>query len=164
MIQIKKTTVWKALGGLGLLAAVMVAALLFAPAVGAQYSACGDGYCNTSTENTDTCMADCPCTDNGVADPGEGCGCRDVVCEDEKITSACGTLCDVTGECPEGLSCFEGVCWEDCACEGICDEEEEMPAPAVCLEIEEFCESDEECCSGFCHGIGEEWAHCCIGD
>jgi hypothetical protein len=142
MIRIKKASVWKAFGGLGLLAAVMVAALLFAPAAGAQYDPCGDGYCDTTTENTDLCMIDCPCTDNGTADPGEGCGCRDVVCEDEKLTTACGTPCGEEGECPEGLACFRGVCWEDCACEGIC--------PVLCVDDGGACTSDADCCSGYC--------------
>ena len=144
MIHIRKATVWKALGGLGLLAAVMAAALLLIPAAGAQYEPCGDGTCDPTSENSDLCVIDCPCNDNGVADPGEGCGCRDVVCEGEKLRTACGTPCDVTGECPEGLSCFRGVCWEDCVCENRCG-----PAPA-CLANGASCTSDEECCSNVC--------------
>jgi len=144
MIQIKKATMWKALGGLGLLAVVMLAALLVVPAVAATYDACGDGVCDPNSENTDLCAADCECTDNGVADPGEGCNCRDVVCADEKLRTACGTLCDETGVCPEGLACFRGVCWEDCLCEDICG-----PEP-TCLANGAECTGGAECCSGRC--------------
>jgi len=152
MMRIKRATMWKALGGLGLLAAVMAAALLLVPAVAATYDACGDGVCDPNSENSDLCAADCSCTDNGVAGPGEGCNCRDVVCADEKLRTACGTLCDETGVCPEGLACFQGVCWEDCLCEDICGPEEE-PAPAACLANGAECTSDDECCEGECGGI-----------
>ena len=165
MIQIKKATMWKALGGLGLLIAVMAAALVLVPAVAATYDACGDGVCDPTSENTDLCAADCECTDNGVASPGEGCNCRDVVCATEKPRTACGTPCGAAGECPAGLACFQGVCWEDCICENLCGQE--APEPA-CLEIGEECTSDDECCEGECGGIAARTTspttpRCCLG-
>ena len=152
MIQIKKATMWKVFGGLALLVAVMAAALVLVPAAAATYDACGDGVCDPATENTDLCAADCECTDNGVAGPGEGCDCRDVVCATEKLRTACGTPCGAAGECPAGLACFQGVCWEDCLCEDICGPEEE-PAPAACLANGAECTGDAECCSGYCEGL-----------
>ena len=58
------------------------------------------------------------CVDDGVARPGEGCDCKDVVCAStgEGPESACGTLCP-TNECPDGLACFRGVCWNASICE-----------------------------------------------
>ena len=78
---------------------------------------CGNGVCNAS-ENSDICPADCACIDNGVVDAGEGCGCRDVLCEGETSQFVCGSPC--SGSCGGGLSCLNGVCWDACLCDGVC--------------------------------------------
>jgi hypothetical protein len=80
---------------------------------------CGDGYCNPRTENTDLCPVDCVCVDDGVCAPGEGFNCRDC----GELSGSCGTPCDSSEQCPEGLSCFNSVCWEACLCGGQCGEE-----------------------------------------
>lgn len=77
---------------------------------------CGDGTCSEG-ENSDLCGQDCQCNDNGVADPGEGCGCLDVVCDGEEITGVCGGPCPA-GQCAGGLSCLNGVCWDSTICGG----------------------------------------------
>lgn len=105
-------------GGLLLIALLIV---LFGPIspVGAAepaLEACGDGVCDPTQENNDLCPADCQCTDNGMVDPGEGCGCRDLVCEDEDVSTACGTPCGFRGACPEGLTCHNEVCWSPASC------------------------------------------------
>lgn len=77
---------------------------------------CGDGYCNTETENSDLCPEDCPCRDNGECEAGEGFSCRD--CGD--TTGGCGAPCETSDDCPDELSCFNAVCWESCLCGGNC--------------------------------------------
>jgi hypothetical protein len=77
---------------------------------------CGDGYCDTTLENTDLCPEDCPCLDNGVCEPGEGFACAD--CGEPRST--CGTPCESSDDCPDPLSCFNAVCWEACLCGGDC--------------------------------------------
>jgi hypothetical protein len=82
---------------------------------------CGDGYCDTATENTDLCPEDCPCVDDGVCAEGEGFVCLD--CGDP--TQACGAPCESSETCPSPLSCFNAVCWEACLCGGDCGGEGE---------------------------------------
>jgi hypothetical protein len=79
---------------------------------------CGDGVCDPAGENSDLCHADCECVDDGVADPGEGCGCKDVICEDEAPITACGTPCGEDGQCPDGLQCDNTSqwCWDSVLC------------------------------------------------
>jgi hypothetical protein len=88
-------------------------------------STCGDYVCQ-ATENSDLCAVDCQCHDNGVADVGEGCGCKDVVCASlgEGPESACGTPCEETSTCPAGLACFRGTCWDGVICEGSAPDED----------------------------------------
>ena len=69
---------------------------------------CGNNVCDPN-ENSDICPNDCQCQDNGQVDPGEGCGCKDVVCQDEGQASACGSACP-TGVCGNGLTCDQGFC------------------------------------------------------
>ena len=142
MIIVKKTTLRNIIF-LTLLALSILLALLLSPAVrialarepGDEIPAgCGDGVCDPTIENNDLCPEDCQCTDNGVVDPGEGCGCKDVVCDYEPLSSACGTFAGENGECPsklqddgttKSLSEWYGVCWDACECEGKCTEEDE---------------------------------------
>jgi hypothetical protein len=86
-------------------------------AVGA--SACGDGFCDTTAENTDLCPEDCECVDNGACELGEGLNCAD--CGDP--VESCGVPCESSETCPEPLSCFDAVCWEACLCGGDCGDE-----------------------------------------
>jgi hypothetical protein len=79
---------------------------------------CGDGTCNPTCENSDLCPADCGCVDNGVKDPGEGCNCRDVVCEGEDPGTVCGGPCGAGGTCAAGLECTSaGICWSNTICQ-----------------------------------------------
>ena len=71
MLIIKKTT-FRTLVFFSLLTMTILLGLLFSPALR-------------------PVAANSNCVDNGVADPGEGCDCKDVVCEDESPASACGT-------------------------------------------------------------------------
>ena len=131
-----------------ILAAFIIGAALSLAIVGMRARAetgpltCGDGVCQ-ATENSDLCIADCECHDNGIADPGEGCGCKDVVCASlgEGPKSACGTPCNETYYCPEGLSCYKGTCWNGFLCAGDTGVEEESggggggsctPGPVTC--------------------------------
>jgi hypothetical protein len=134
-MTIKKSTLKKAgaiLGGLFLISLfVLVAGPVIS--VDAAEDTCGNGVCDLSTENNDLCPEDCQCIDNGVEDPGEGCNCKDVICdgEGEDSGSACGTYVGPDGECPGNLVNSGGVCWDRCECEGICgDTPEPAPAPA----------------------------------
>jgi hypothetical protein len=79
-------------------------------------SVCGDGHCDTATENSDLCPQDCPCVDDGHCAPGEGFNCAD--CGDP--TGACGVRCDSSDTCPDPLECFNAVCWDSCVCGGNC--------------------------------------------
>ena len=66
---------------IGLLLIGAMSVLFGGPGVAnADEPVCGDGVCDPTTENSDLCEADCECVDNGIADPGEGCGCKDVIC------------------------------------------------------------------------------------
>jgi hypothetical protein len=93
---------------------------------------CGDGACNCG-ETSQDCPADCG------APPGEG---------------DCGAACVTSDDCREGLSCFQSVCWEDCACEGHCGEEQ--LGGSEC----HHCSSNSECASycalvpGVCNASG----------
>lgn len=84
---------------------------------------CGDGICNTATENSDLCEADCPCIDDGVCGPGEGIGCRDCIGPGEEAVSGCGSPCP-GGSCEGELTCSDGICWDACICGGDCGEPE----------------------------------------
>lgn len=126
-MTIKRSILKKAaiiLGGLILLSLLVFAVGPVALADDAEM-ACGDGVCDTSRENNDLCPEDCHCNDNGIVDPGEGCGCKDMICEDETVASACGTFVGENGECPGDLVDFGGVCWDRCTCQGICSEADE---------------------------------------
>lgn len=79
---------------------------------------CGDGYCDTATENSDLCPEDCQCVDDGTCAPGEGAGCRDC----GETAGGCGNPCTDDTQCAEGLSCV-GVCWHACTCGGDCGSE-----------------------------------------
>ena len=134
MITIRKSSLKK----VGIVGAVVLSlAMLIIVMTPGQISladgdTCGDGVCS-ATENSDLCATDCGCVDNGVADPGEGCGCKDVVCDSEPLSSACGTFAGENNECPfktlsdgttQSLSEYQGVCWDSCECEGLCTEED----------------------------------------
>ena len=113
----------------GLLLVGALSFLFSVPGVAsADEAVCGDAVC-ASTENSDLCAADCGCVDNGVADPGEGCGCKDVICEGEDPITACGTPCGEDGQCPDGLRCDNSAewCWDSVICAPL---EPEPPPPA----------------------------------
>ncbi len=121
---------------------------------------CGNGVCDR-TENSDSCLADCNCVDNGIVDPGEGCSCKDAVCEGEGLITACGTHCGPNGECPGGLVCANGdVCWDGEVCAPLkpvvqppsSKDKNEGGGPA-CLPDGSPCEPEDTCCSGVCDGI-----------
>jgi hypothetical protein len=115
----------------GLLLVGVMAFLFGVPGVAnADGAVCGDAVCDPATENSDLCHADCECVDNGVTDPGEGCGCKDVICEGEDPVTACGTPCGEQGQCPDGLSCDNtgGQCWDSAICAPL---EPEPPPPAT---------------------------------
>ena len=96
---------------------------------------CGNGICDTATENTDLCPEDCPCVNDGTCAEGEGFACLD--CGDP--TQACGSPCESSETCPSPLSCFNAVCWEACLCEGDCGGEGEG-AECWCLGPDIECE------------------------
>jgi hypothetical protein len=102
--------------------------------------ACGDGFCNTTTENTDLCPEDCTCVDNGTCEPGEGFNCADC----GNPAEACGSPCESSETCPSPLSCFNSVCWEACLCGGNCGEGGEGEEGVEC-----WCVGpDRECSDG----------------
>lgn len=137
---------------------------------------CGDLVCDAITENTDVC-ADCQCIDNGMVDPGEGCNCRDVVCQGEELVSSCGSPCSVSGLCGSGLACSGGVCWDAFICQGIVPEDPtatpkvvytcwgpylEYPCSidGVCYNWFDACVAQECTCSGtelLCSNEGIYW-------
>lgn len=125
-MTIKKTTLKKAAAILSGLMLFSLLVLTVGPVVfvDAAEPTCGDGVCDFTSENNDLCPEDCHCTDNGVEDPGEGCGCKDVICEGEALSSACGTPVGANGECPGILVDSGGVCWDRCECQGICGEDD----------------------------------------
>ncbi len=124
---IKRTSLKKAGIIIGSLLLIGLFVFITGPmvSVNAAVDACGDGICDTDSENNDLCPEDCQCIDNGVEDPGEGCGCKDVICEGEAIRSACGTPVGADGECPGNLVDSGGICWSRCECQGICSEADE---------------------------------------
>jgi hypothetical protein len=103
---------------------------------------CGDGWCDVSVENSDLCPEDCECVDNGECEPGEGLNCAD--CGEPE--AACGAPCQSTDDCREGLSCFNGACWDDCICESRCGEEPGQEPGSSCTP----CQGDPECHSDRC--------------
>jgi hypothetical protein len=130
MTERRSRILWGAVPFLAGLVLVGAMTLLFgAPGVAnAVGPVCGDGVCDPATENSDLCHTDCECTDNGVADPGEGCGCKDVICEGEDPITACGTPCGEQGECPDGFRCDKGMwCWDAVICAPL---EPEPPPPS----------------------------------
>jgi hypothetical protein len=113
---------------------------------------CGDGVCSTALENTDLCPEDCACVDNGECEPGEGAGCADC----GALESACGVPCESADDCREGLSCFNGHCWDNCVCEGQCGPETGPGEPDEChscqsgSECHDYCSSPDAWCEGGC--------------
>lgn len=127
-MSIKKSRFRKAsatVGGLTLLSMSALVIGAVALAYNSAEAACGDGVCDTTSENNDLCPDDCQCIDNGIVDPSEGCGCKDMICTGETSASACGTFAGPNGECPGDLVEFSGVCWSRCECQGICSEDDE---------------------------------------
>jgi hypothetical protein len=130
MAEKRKRVLWGAVPFLaGLLVVGAMTFLFGAPRVAnANGSTCGDAVCDPATENSDLCHEDCECVDNGVADPGEGCGCKDVICEGEDPITACGTPCGEEGQCPDGFRCDKGEwCWDSVICAPL---EPEPPPPS----------------------------------
>lgn len=84
-------------------------------------------------------VAQDPCTTDDDCDTGICCAgfCRDIEC--------CIDDDDPNARCPEGTSCFEGVC-------------DPVTEPGACASDDE-CGDDEICCAGFCRAI-----ECCIDD
>ena len=117
-MTIKKSTLKKAGAIFGGLLLISLFVLVAGPmvAVEAAEDTCGNGVCDLGTENNDLCPEDCQCIDNGVEDPGEGCGCKDVLCEGEAPESACGSPCEEGDTCGNGLRCEGGACWDATIC------------------------------------------------
>ena len=72
MIVIRKSTAKK----IGIISAMLVLtalcmALFIPGGISAAQDSCGNGVCDYATENSDLCLDDCECTDNGVVDLGE---------------------------------------------------------------------------------------------
>ncbi len=89
-----------------------------------------------ATVAQETCTADADCADDEICCAG---ACRNQQCciDDE----------DPNARCPEGTSCFEGVCDPvDEPAEGACD-------------TDGNCADDEICCAGTCRAI-----ECCIDE
>ncbi len=85
-------------------------------------------------------LAQTPCTDDtACADTDICCGgfCRELEC--------CIEDADPNARCPEGTSCFEGVC-------------DPIDEPVAC-ESDDTCSEGEICCAGACRAI-----ECCIDD
>jgi hypothetical protein len=105
-------------------------------------STCGDGYCDTLSENTDICPADCSCVDDGYCLPGEGTNCGDC----QTLGGGCGAPCTSSEQCQvvDGvqLSCFDSVCWESCTCGGNCGGGTEGGTTVTC-----WCETS---CARYC--------------
>lgn len=92
---------------------------------------CGNGACDAECENSDLCLEDCPCADDGVCSPGEGFGCRDCIGPGENSASACGSPCQ--DSCEGELSCEDGVCWDPCTCGGSCGDDDDCPVVCECV-------------------------------
>src|SRR6478609_4967816 len=81
-------------------------------------------------------VAETECMNDGDCEVGMCCAgvCRDIEC--------CIDNPDPNSTCPEGTSCFEGVC-----------------DPVLGCGSDDQCAGDEICCEGVCAAI-----QCCIGD
>jgi hypothetical protein len=147
----------------------------------------GDGAINAGEE----CDSNAECGDNGFCDPADClCYCESGPCGTLSNTGSCttdsgaqgfcqrcacveggggagncGDLCSDTAPCGvvDGiqLSCFNGVCWDDCACEGQCGEPGEPGGGDGCHE----CRDDSGCVNycgatqgGYCGNDG--CCHC----
>ncbi len=62
---------------------------------------CGDGVCDP-TENTQSCMQDCACDEDGTCDADQGetavlcpadCSCGDGICDDSESAITCSADC-----------------------------------------------------------------------
>lgn len=95
-------------------------------------TSCFEGVCDPIDE-PGACSTDADC-DTGICCAGF---CRDIEC--------CIDDDDPNARCPEGTSCFEGVC-------------DPVTEPGACASDDE-CGDDEICCAGFCRAI-----ECCIDD
>jgi hypothetical protein len=84
-------------------------------------------------------LAQDPCTTDDDCETGICCAgfCRDIEC--------CIDDADPNARCPEGTSCFEGLC-------------DPIEEPGACATDEE-CAEGEICCAGFCRAI-----ECCIDE
>ena len=112
---------------------------------------CGDGVCSTS-EDADTCAADCSECDAALACPGaRGC-CPDLVCR-ETCAGDGECACDIDFECTEGCACdpectptcdcdIDSTCTDGCACDPECSTTCDCDVDFECTD---GCACDPEC-------------------
>lgn len=96
-------------------------------------TACFEGVCDPVTEPT-ACETDDVCADGEICCAG---ACRAIEC--------CIDDVDPNARCPEGTSCFEGVC-------------DPITEPGACA-TDADCPDGEICCAGYCRAI-----ECCIDE
>ncbi len=94
---------------------------------------CFEGQCDP-IDGPPACESDDECAEGEICCAG---GCLAIEC--------CIDDADPNARCPEGTSCFEGVC-------------DPITEPGACASDEE-CGDDEICCAGFCRAI-----ECCIDE
>jgi hypothetical protein len=94
---------------------------------------CVEGVC--TADGPPPCATDVDCTGEGEICCAGGCLAIECCIDDE----------DPNARCPDGTSCFEGMC-------------DPIPEPGACTSDDE-CGEDEICCAGFCREI-----ECCIDE
>jgi hypothetical protein len=81
---------------------ILAAHLVFAAACSTGQIACADSTCNETSckDHGGKRLGDC--NSNGICEPGEECGCRDCILENQ------------AGSCISGLCSSSGFCMENC--------------------------------------------------
>lgn len=146
-------------------------------------SCCGDGSCEGS-EDENNCTVDCACTGPGDCDDNDGCtddDCVGGICINDPIDCSDGDACTNDGcsggactndpvNCDDGDACTADSCDSQTGCEnspittcqdgdGCCPSgctanDDDDCTGGGCLERNESCTADMQCCSGICRGNG----------
>lgn len=116
---------------------------------------CGDGYCNVSTENCETCVSDCECS-TGYDCSGGSCVLNQTnFCGDGFCNTSVESCATCTGDCAcsSGYYCASGVCILNqtnasyCG-DGACDSSIGETCSSCANDC--ACASSEVCNSGIC--------------